>query len=230
MNPPPATQYGYPSTSTAFVMAEHTTTSSNSMLSPFKQKRAYTAPPQLGLKQERNNMIWDLDEVLPEIDRSFFKTHLLPPSPLPADVSVHSIVRKLRDLGKINLEGRWRGWTQPTDNIAKEDDVFGRFESLVATILEAYAPPGKPRTIEFKCNPAFSLWSHMRTNTSKPDCYGIRVNAKLVHDEGTRKKQPQWVDVAVPGEFKKKDSVADFNDVRTCSLLTLSILSLSVDV
>lgn len=194
-------------------MTDHSTSS------PFQQERAHTAPAQLGFKKSREKMSWDLDETVFEINRSFFTTHLLPPSPLPTDVSAHDIVRKLLDLGTISSEGCWKGWTQPTDSFAMEDDVFRRFESLVEMVLQAYTPPGKSRTTEFKCNSAFPLWYHMRRNTSKSDCYGIPVNAKLVHDEETHKRQPQWADISVPGELEMHNSGIDFGDVRTFSLL-----------
>ncbi|KIP12352.1 hypothetical protein PHLGIDRAFT_113827 [Phlebiopsis gigantea 11061_1 CR5-6] len=69
--------------------------SSPSSLSPMKTSRARTAPTGIGLAQERENLIWDLDETVPEIDRSFFETHLLPPSPLPPGVTAESIVANL---------------------------------------------------------------------------------------------------------------------------------------
>ena len=105
------------------------------------------------------------------------------------------------------------GWKYPSDSSGHEDSVFSKFDGLATTILDACGVVDKVNNIEFKCNPSISLQSNLRSNTSKPDCYGIRRNASQVLDPSTNKWQPQWLDVAVPGEFKKDNKHVTFSDV-----------------
>lgn len=201
------------------------------MPSPLKFKEAQTAPTQIGLDKARHNLIRDLDETVPEIPTTFFYDNLLPPSPLPANKTVKDVVSTLAREGKI-VGGNWEGWKRPSAYTELEDVVFRKFAKLTDNIRKASGIKKKLATVEFRCNPAFTLTSKTRNNSSKPDCYGIRTNAQFGVDGQTGTTQPRWLDVAVPGEFKKKsdEGGAYFKDVSVCSALYYLLLGLMCDL
>lgn len=181
---------------------------SPSSLSPMKPSKARTAATQSSLAQERENLLLDLDETVPEIDRSFFETHLLPPSPLPSGVTTESIVANLIASGHAKVEEGWKRWRQPSDSTASEDKFFGKFEFLAEDILSACRNVPLVKTTRFLCNPKAKPESSSRENTSKPDAYALRNPV-----ESSVTTSLRWVDVAVPAEFKKTNHRADREDV-----------------
>ena len=171
-----------------------------------------------------------LDQAVPEVKTKFFFDNLLPPCPLPKRRTVQTVVRALRQHLVQKRRGgpyTWRDWGPPSDSTKREDDVFKPFADLVKTIQDASGISRAP-LIEFKCNPAFPLTSHTRMNTSKSDCYGILSDAQLVMDPPTGKAQPRWLDVAIPGEFRKKNSESDCNDVSVAPTRFIPYFSWSV--
>ncbi|KIP12353.1 hypothetical protein PHLGIDRAFT_113828 [Phlebiopsis gigantea 11061_1 CR5-6] len=192
---------------------------SPSFLSPMKPSKARTAATQSSLAQERENLLLDLDETVPEIDRSFFETHLLPPSPLPPGATVKSIVSNLISSGHVKEGARWKGWNLPSDSPSHEDVVFRKFESLAEAILAAYQPLDRGKTTRFLCNPNAIPESTSRVSTSKPDAYALR--SRTAHD-ATPVDSLRWVDVAVPGEFKKTNKPAAENDNRVKILWSMN--------
>lgn len=190
--------------------------------SPHKNPSVQTAPTEVFLDKVRHNVIRDLDETVPEIPITFFFDNLLPPNPLPVNKTVADVVSSLSRKNKL-VEGTWEGWKRPSAETDREDTVFSKFADLTDTIREASGIKDKHTTIEFKCNPAFTLTSTTRNNSSKPDCYGIRTDARLEVDGQTRKVQPLWLDVAIPGEFKKKSdekggNFCDVSPVLYCNI------------
>ena len=186
-----------------------------------KSHRAGTAPPWTSLAESHDGPSWDLDEVIPEVKTSFFFDNLLPPCPLPARRTVKSVVRQLKRSRELEQKeaGRlytWRNWDRPSASSEYEDITFAPFADLARTIQETSGITTPP-LIQFKCNPASSLSCHTRMNTSKPDCYGVLSGAQLETDPRTGKEQPRWLDVAVPGEFKKGHSERERNDVSVPS-------------
>lgn len=213
-----------------------------------------TAPPRIGLDKARNNVLWDLDETVPQVDVAFFFDNLLPPSPLSCDMTAEDVVATLKDKGVIvksevevevevkkdeeKQEGvrkqkrgkkqkeepkqkekkmveNWRGWGTPSATDGHEDKVFAPFAELTASIEQAAGITDRPPTISFRCNPAVHMTSKTRNNTSKPDCCGICIDAELEIDDLTEKRQPRWLDVAIPGEFKKFSGEIPFSDVSS---------------
>ena len=188
---------------------------------PHKSHRAGTAPPWTSFAKSRGSLFWDLDEVVLEVKTSFFIDNLLPPCPLPARRTVKTVVRQLKRSRELEQKevGRlytWRNWDLPSASSEYEDVIFAPFAGLAKTIQDTSGITTPP-LIQFKCNPAFPLTSHARMNTSKPDCYGICSDARFETDPRTGKAQPCWFDVAIPGEFKKRRSESDRNDVSVPS-------------
>ena len=188
-----------------------------SQSSPHKSYVTSTASPFISLAKARENLLRDLDEAVPEVKTKFFFDNLLPPCPKRR--TVQTVIRALRQhLVQKHPGGpsTWRDWGPPSDSTKHEDDVFKPFADLVKTIQNANDVTTPP-LIQFKCNPASSLSCHTRMNTSKPDCYGVLSGAQLETDPRTGKEQPRWLDVAVPGEFKKGHSERERNDVSVPS-------------
>ena len=50
--------------------------------------------------------------------------------------------------------------------------------------------------------------SSTRDNTSKPDSYGVLAQSDPA--------APEWINIVVPGEFKKGETEEDVNDVSHC--------------
>ncbi|KIP07792.1 hypothetical protein PHLGIDRAFT_12972 [Phlebiopsis gigantea 11061_1 CR5-6] len=184
--------------------------------SPMKIPVARSAPPDASVSRHRANILHDLGERVSQIDLQFFYDHLLPPSPLKGRRTPSGVVKKLRKADKIQKQrpGYWADWTKPSSCAENETEVFKKLEDLTKDIRDAANIKGT-RTIDFVCNGAISLKSHARDNTSKPDCYAIRypeAKQRFVKDK-VGKYQPLWLDVAVPGEFKKSMGTGTFNDV-----------------
>lgn len=174
-----------------------------------------TAPPNASLDRCRDDIVRDLNENVSVIDTQFFFDHLLPPSPLQESRTADDVVNKMKESGTIDGQ-RWAGWQNPSASAGvNEGKVFGKLSDLTKAIIRTAGLKGTP-TVDFVCNGAISLASYTRNNSSKPDCYAI-LNPKVarrrfVADKlGT--KQPLWLDVAVPGEFKKAMTPDGFNDV-----------------
>lgn len=169
-------------------------------------RQAITSPPELCTDGNRKNALVDLGEAIPQVPVDFFlgDDGILPP--LRDDIDQELIVQSLIDNDTI-LNGRWAAFDKdPCTYSAHEDVVFADIENIAKAILEASGKKTS-RTLDFECNPNTSPESSTRNNNTRPDCYGILAN----HDGDTRK--PRWVDIAIPGEFKKKRRVSEENDV-----------------
>ena len=180
----------------------------------------YTAPAALRLDQTGDRIIWDLDDVVPEVRKEFFFDSLLPPNPLPPTRTATHVVSDLLHRGYIDAHsGVWMGWEDLQDyvDLEREDTVFKPLAELTERICKASGVTGRGPTITFRCNPSYTLPSQSRKKTSKADFYGIRTDAELVVDltDPMKNLQPRWFDVAVPGELKKRHDEATFIDVSS---------------
>ena len=174
---------------------------------PVKLSRARTAPAQIHLTQVPENLVRDFNKTVPEIPRSFFETHLLPPSPLTTGVAIESISRSLCTLGTITRRRLWRDGSSTSirPDHSRGDNVFGNFELLVEDILTSHQVLERGKVVKFVCNPRRTPISTQRAGSaSKPDCYALH-NGRSGH--------PRWLDIAVPGEFKESDGPEARNDV-----------------
>ena len=120
--------------------------------------------------------------------------------PLPEGIEVASIVTQLNRKGYI-VNGRWSAFKRdPSTNPADEDVVFRGIESIVRAIQTCVdSKLDLDPMLSFRCNPDMASSSSARPdNKTKPDAYGILA----VHEPGDEER-PGWIDIAVPGEFKK---------------------------
>lgn len=165
-------------------------------------------------------MVVDLQEVVTEIPLDYFRGRLLPD--LKDTIPLNDVMAAMHERGYIT-DGRWTLWpedpcdTKQANGVAMhENKVFERLETLASQVLEALrsVQKGKPSEPDvpafvFRCNPSCVPKSKGRSSLSRPDAYGIRSSADAATD-GTAKAE--WIDVAVPGEFKKAAPGADTND------------------
>lgn len=196
--------------------------SHNSQLSPRQESKSKTASANVRLDKARHNVILDLDEKIPEVKKTFFCDNLLPPNPLPTGTAISDVISVLKAARDISVDGNWNGWAPPSATNGTEDDIFSKLAGLTHTICQASGIVGVQRTTTFKCNPSSTLMSKTRNNSSKPDCYAILTNSPLLVDPHAVGRY-HWLDVAVPGEFKKNadegEGGVNFRDVSTRSTL-----------
>ena len=178
------------------------------------------ASSRVTLGEERNDLIWDLDEVVLEVEMTFFCENLLPRLPLPDGQTVSHVVEGLKDSGEITEDEEtgyctWKGWKTPSSSDLHEDKVFAPFAGVTKAIQDA-SDLDSSLTIKFHCNPDIVPTCATRDSTSKPDCFGVRSDKAgcLATDPSMK---PHWMDVAIPGEFKECNTDSDFGDVSTSS-------------
>ena len=176
------------------------------------------------LDKNRNAVMKDTNFSVPLVPLSYFFDRLLPP--LHDGFDVAAIVEKLQDVGHIDpVKGHWKVFPeQPSSSKLPEDMVFKPFAKLASLVFtQAKAVFRKSRgsktplptqTVEFFCNPLMMPKSTNRPSTSKPDSYGVLTDRTVPGFTGSRKTAPHWDDIVIPGEKKKNNLNADFNDVR----------------
>lgn len=177
--------------------------------SSWPHHRIQTAPAALSCEESRNILLQDLGEKVDEVDVEFFFKGLLPR--LKTQSLLSSVEDSLIASGAIGIDSRGRPnrWKKyfpraPSKQDAVEDNVFASLEALVKAIRDAAESPSDP-TLHFVCRPTKSPESSTRDNPSRPDSYGILY--------GREKSTPaQWIDIAVPAEFKKDSGQKAEND------------------
>ena len=156
---------------------------------------------------KRKNAVLDLREQIPQLPPDFFlgQDGILPP--LDDKIDISAVIRKLRANNALKVEpdgrGRWEAYpSDPSSYRDREDIVFRHIAEIAAAIENASGIDSHPK-LRFKCNPNLTPASSTRDNDTRPDCYGLLKNVPTNVISGA----PYWVDIAVPGEFKK--STAD---------------------
>ena len=191
-----------------------------SQSSALEPSRSLDAPAGVPLDEERNDLIWDLDEVVLEVEMTFFCENLLPRLPLPHGQTVSHVVERLKDSGEITEDEEtgyctWKGWKTPSSSDLHEDKVFAPFAGVTKAIQDAINLDSSP-AIRFYCNTTITPTFETRNGSSKPDCFGVRSDkAECLATDPSMK--PHWMDVAIPGEFKECNPDSDFGDVSTSS-------------
>ncbi|GJE97380.1 hypothetical protein PsYK624_135970 [Phanerochaete sordida] len=166
--------------------------------------RMQTAPAHYNVEKKRVILVKNLQETVTLVGLDLFTNGLLPrvdPALIKATVARLKDTRKI--LGPDGSKPRWSSFrTEPSNRRAGEDIVFAQMESVIRDIAEA-AGVTDTAILTFICRPTQTPKSSTRDNPSKPDSYGIRASADV---------DAQWVDIAVPGEFKKRDDPRGAND------------------
>ncbi|EKM52665.1 uncharacterized protein PHACADRAFT_261246, partial [Phanerochaete carnosa HHB-10118-sp] len=181
--------------------------------SPHPDPRAQSVPSTAHVEECRDAVCLDLNESVTVVAADDFRRQLLPE--LQPEIDVDAVLQQLNDDGTIQ-SGRWALFpSDPEDTMTPppnpkpvhEDEVFKKFAELARAVenacLHVSKIPVTERLCEFKCNPSRVPMCLSRHNTSRPDSYAILSSAKAVNDPT---EKAQWVEVAVPGEFKKSDS------------------------
>ncbi|KAJ3557299.1 hypothetical protein NM688_g1547 [Phlebia brevispora] len=148
---------------------------------------------------------------------SFIKS-VLPP--LPSGLVVDEVIRKLEKAGKksssqkpITRKGRWRGFpVDPEATRVPEETCLRNLESVFRSILKAAATKtGRRPSLRFQNNPACVTWSLDRTWDTFPDAFWSRESGC------------SWYDLAVSGEYKKKETNGEEHD--NAMKVTMSMLN-----
>ncbi|GJE98435.1 hypothetical protein PsYK624_146650 [Phanerochaete sordida] len=150
-------------------------------------------------------MVIDLDGEVQLVPDDFFFDGLLPA--FPGRTTAEGTKKILIKQGKINRNGDgWTAWpTTPSHCTETENAVFSRFAQLIKDIKCA-RNPNNPATLHFLCEPDKAPVSTTSPSTSKPDAFGIRDSSK----EST--SDDAWIDITIPGEFKKGGDEKGAND------------------
>lgn len=172
---------------------------------------------QVRTDAKRKNTLHDLCERVPQLPVDFFlgPNGILPP--LHPDIDIPTVVAKLKatkDLVINSDGGRWATYGHDPSQYDEHEDVVFKHVAEIAAAVQNASGIGSSSTLNFKCNPSLSPSSSTRTNDTKPDCYGLLKGARTNVVNGN----PYWVDIAVPGEFKKNtvDSVKASNGSYIC--------------
>ena len=164
----------------------------------------HTLPTDINFDRKRITAIEELGKVTPHLDLDTFY-QLLPR--LRAGIDPVSFVKKLQDNGAITKGGRWWGYTKiPLKMVEHEDVVFERLQTYAHAIAAA-APVGHQPTLSFHFNPTAVAASSTRSNTSRPDYYG------LLRAANSNVATPEWINIALAGEFRERESRFEINDV-----------------
>lgn len=217
---------GTPTRST-FVIPNATVTDTPAKMKSTLTARAFTN----GLEEGRKAVMLDLGHAIPAVSVKYFQTALLPP--IRRDLNVNNIITRLRHAGYLNKKKRWIEFfkKEPSKALPLENNVFEDFERIADVVLEAAgtaitswaaAHPNEVQqdarpTTKFQCNPNDTPESKSRDNTSKPDSFAV-LNPCAPFSQPITLSTPNhpgvlWDDIVAPGEFKKKTTVADINDV-----------------
>ncbi|KIP06421.1 hypothetical protein PHLGIDRAFT_118977, partial [Phlebiopsis gigantea 11061_1 CR5-6] len=160
---------------------------SPSCLSRKNLKYMHSAYPNLATEEHRRK---DLREVVPVIPADcFFGNGLLP---------------DLRPGINVKL---WQNSSRQL--LQHEDEVLAVWPRIIDEIIEASGVDRSEATLTFECNPSGIIHWYSRNNHSRPDCVGRLSSASGDFYER------QWTDVAVPGEFKKANTLDGLRDDTT---------------
>lgn len=186
-------------------------TSSLSSLDPCS--KTYVSSPSSSVAAQKQDMLDDLQEKVPEIEWRFFTNHVLPAIPRP--VHLDKVIQRLKDAGDIVEDAKgneiWAAFKRSTSTSKlftdeTENETFKGFQAVVTAIKEASGNRHRAKRL-FRCNPDRAPLSENRDNNTRPDGYYLRnpVSGAL------NVKKPLWSDVIVPCEFKLRNSDKDKN-------------------
>lgn len=200
---------------------------------PFEHNQAHTLPAVFrGLDTDRNMVMTDVDNRIPQVPLDYFRRNLLPP--LHPTLNVDGVIDELKRKGTIKeivkgdtTESRWAAFpVDPADSPFSENKTFVPFADIADAVARAafstQAKQGRKRKktkqfplkqrAAFFCNPNRTLPPTNQNNTPMPDSYAL-LTKPLV----PRRDIIHWDNIAVVGEKKKYASSKDIIDV--CVLL-----------
>ena len=188
---------------------------------------AASAPGHLGTAAKRENTLLDLGQSVPQVPIEWFTdaNGILPPlkdtinlaqvvDQLKKEKHIKEVIKRLKD-DKHLKEERWSFFNiDPIEHPDVENTVFHPVQQIADAIQKASGLKKLSPTLFFRCNPDMSPDSSSRPdNKTKPDAYGVLASRQI---DPARGGKPRWIDVAVPGEFKKSPASNQDVDVSTC--------------
>ncbi|EKM48777.1 uncharacterized protein PHACADRAFT_132197 [Phanerochaete carnosa HHB-10118-sp] len=191
---------------------------SNTAHTPAQKRKAVTAPCDLATNQLRHVVLDDLQETVYQAEWQWFQQAILPASHHSFDMK--EIMKTLTNKGvltSVHNQARWSAFANcpPAVDPDDEDTVFAVLQDIISAIRGSSNIRVKRET-NFLCKPTTVPSSSTRDNKSKPDGYFV------VNDDSVDKSAPRWIDIAVPAEFKKKNTDESRNQNATQILWSLT--------
>ncbi len=152
----------------------------------------------------------------------YFLEHVLPP--LHPQMDPRKMVDILKTRGNksrraITTHGRWRGFARnPAESLRDESHVFKYLADVVQAIAKVAGVDDADPTVRFQNNPHGGSDYDLRDDNSLPDAY--------LHLHNTLNDTVNWMDIAVPGEYRKVSSHVDLQ----CVSFRINLLSLQPDL
>ena len=189
---------------------------------PLAQKYAQSVPGTAHAEAYRDAVCLDLNEAVTVVPEDYMLKHFLPN--LHPEIDVNAVLDRLVH-DEVIQDRRWKQFPQDPCNMTvldknknkkplHEDKVFKKFEELANAVRDACLAvsnvPNKKSRCVFKCNPSRAPESLSRHSLSRPGSYAILSSATAATDATEKAK---WVDIAVPGEFKKSGDDGHERDV-----------------
>lgn len=150
-------------------------------------------------------IVLDAGPDIPIIDADEFIKDFLPRVP-GTDAVVGRIVSWIENCPKYYARRRWKKFAQDPDKYKqREPAVFARLSDVSNAVIEAVAEImpelEATRTTTYVEKPTKPPETVFRQDLSRPDAYFL-FRERFSADE----KNPHWMDIAVAGEFKKKNN------------------------
>ncbi|KAI0345467.1 hypothetical protein BDW22DRAFT_877798 [Trametopsis cervina] len=180
----------------------------SSTLASCSFKHAVSGPAIAGgLDDGRKATIKDVGPAICQVPLQWFKDKILPP--LPSKFNLQDAIQSLKQNGAI-LNERWAAFAEsPSAQSAHEDKVFEPFATIAKNVGEAAKKQlSREPAVVFERNPDITPYSHLRSNISKPDGYGVYRR----HRSFQSNSPICWEFIVAPGEKKQQRRVADLND------------------
>lgn len=158
-------------------------------------------------------IVLDAGPDIPIIDADEFIKDFLPHVP-GTDAVVGRIVSWIENCPKYYARRRWKKFAQDPDKYKqREPAVFARLSDVSNAVIEAVAEVmpelEATRTTTYVEKPTKPPETVFRQDLSRPDAYFL-FRERFSADA----KNPHWMDIAVAGEFKKKNNSETVESVR----------------
>ncbi|EKM53990.1 uncharacterized protein PHACADRAFT_122666 [Phanerochaete carnosa HHB-10118-sp] len=166
----------------------------------------------------RHVVLDDMQETVYQAEWQWFQQAILRASHHSFDMK--EIMKTLTNKGvltSVHNQARWSAFANcpPAVDPDDEDTVFAVLQDIISAIRGSSNIRVKRET-NFLCKPTTVPSSSTRDNKSKPDGYFV------VNDDSVDKSAPRWIDIAVPAEFKKKNTDESRNQNATQILWSLT--------
>lgn len=191
---------------------------------PALSKDTQSTAATTAISKSRAGVLHDAGRNFPLVSVDQFYEHWLPKVPDLPDVTVQDIVAKVKR-SRAYVRRRWAAFIRDPEHASEEEeDVFHALVPVIRAIekVASTLAPHLVPTTKFVTAPAEPPRSTERLNRSRPDAYFVFKDPHRY----SATKRALWLDIAITGEFKKKNTRESAFDVSPLSwdkLLRLTI-------